>query len=72
MGPCLCCTVGDEAMDRGQAGEERKQLPSLCYIWSSRGWLVWEREPHNVLKIHECVHVTRFFFWTAEQKQMKA
>lgn len=38
----MCCTVGVEGMDWGQAGEKRKQLLLLCYIWSRRTWLVWE------------------------------
>uniref|UniRef100_A0A669BK69 Voltage-dependent L-type calcium channel subunit beta-3 n=1 Tax=Oreochromis niloticus TaxID=8128 RepID=A0A669BK69_ORENI len=29
-------------MDWGQAGEKRKLLPPLCYIWPLRRWLVWE------------------------------
>lgn len=38
----MCCTVGDDGMDWGQAGEKRKQLRPLCYIWSTGIRLVWE------------------------------
>lgn len=38
----MCCTVGDDGMDRGQAGEKRKRLPPFVLYLSLRTWLVWE------------------------------
>lgn len=50
----MCCTVGDAGMDWGQAGERRKQLAPLCYIWFVRRWLVCERNTLFGGSAHEC------------------
>lgn len=52
----ICCTVGDDGLDWGQAGEKRKLLPPLCYIWPLRRWLVWES---NAL-FCRCTHMNVF------------
>uniref|UniRef100_A0A8C7YVZ7 Voltage-dependent L-type calcium channel subunit beta-3 n=1 Tax=Oryzias sinensis TaxID=183150 RepID=A0A8C7YVZ7_9TELE len=41
-------------MDWGQAGERRKQLAPLCYIWFVRRWLVCERNTLFGGSAHEC------------------
>lgn len=65
----MCCTVGDDGMDWGQAGEKRKQLP-LCAIFGlpEDGWC--GRASHCAVDTHICSNEYRHIFaCTPAQKQ---
>lgn len=55
----MCCTVGDDGMDWGQAEEKRKQLPPLCYIWPNQR-MAGVGEQSIVLQIHTGSHMNVF------------